>query len=168
MRLIAPALCLLLILGGCASYTDHSAQTGPEKGMFGPVSMRIHPIFTQIKDWTGDGAPDGIDALVEFQDQFGDPTKAAGQVVFELYEFRPSQPDPRGPRLANPWIGTLETVPQQQSRWNRTSRTYSFQLAFPGIRTDRNYVLTAMFELSNGGRFFDRIILEPPPAPQSK
>jgi hypothetical protein len=128
--------------------------------MFGPASMRIHPIFTRVKDWTGDGKPDGIEALLEFQDRFSDPTKAMGSVIFELFEYRPGYPDDRGDSVCNPWIGSLATLEAQQQHWNRTSRTYSFQLAYGGIRLDRNYVLTAIFELNGGGRFFDRMIIE--------
>src|SRR5204863_386407 len=129
--------------------------------MFGPKAMRIHPIFTQVKDWTGDGKPDGIEALIEFQDQFDDPTKASGRVIFELFEYRKDFPDPRGVRIANPWIGSLVTLADQRERWNRTSRTYSFQLAMDSIRANRPYVLSATFEQSGGGRFFDRVILQP-------
>ena len=128
--------------------------------MFGPVTMRIHPIFTQIKDWTGDDKPDGIEALIELQDQFGDPTKASGRVIFELFEYRPYDPDPRGLRLAY-WNAQLFTLADQRERWNRTSRTYGFTLAYDQIRDDRSYVLAATFEMAGGGRFFDRMILEP-------
>ena len=138
---------------------DAAGQRGVD--LFAPASMRIHPIFTQVKDWTGDGNPDGIEALVEFQDQFGDPTKATGRVMFELYEYDREQPDAKDDRIANPWIGSLETIAEQRERWNRTSRTYGFQLALPGISTSSHYVLTAMFEKTDGGRFFDRVVLEP-------
>jgi hypothetical protein len=159
-RSILPILCLLFILG-CESSTP-TPRTPTDAMLFGPAAMRIHPIFTQVKDWTGDNNLDGIEALIELQDQFGDPTKASGQVVFELFEFRKYDPDPRGLRLANPWIGDLGTLEAQRQRWNRTSRTYSFQLAFPQVQTDRSYVLTATFELSGGGRFFDQIIIAAP------
>jgi hypothetical protein len=128
--------------------------------------MRIHPIFTQIKDWTGDGKPDGIEALVELQDQFGDPTKASGRVLFELFEYKPYEPDPRGARLAL-WPGALGTLEDQQARWNRTSRTYSFQLKYDAIDPAHGYVLTATFELSGGGRFFDRTVFEARPVDKS-
>lgn len=134
--------------------------------MFGPTAMRIHPIFTQVKDWNGDGKPDGIEVLIEFQDQFDDPTKATGRVIFELFEYRKDSPDPRGKRLANPWIGSLVTLADQRERWNRTSRTYSFQLTFDQIRPDQDYVLSAIFELSGGGRFFDRIVIQAQPEPR--
>ena len=53
-----------------------------DAALFGPSAMRIHPIFTRLSDWTGDGVPDGIEALIELQDQFGDPTKASGTIIF--------------------------------------------------------------------------------------
>jgi hypothetical protein len=153
------ALCLLLILlTGCASKPVE--RDNAEVIMFGPTRMRLHPIFTQVKDWSGSGHPDGIEAEVEFQDQFGDPTKAAGKIMFELFNYRQGYADPRGERVVNPWVGSLLSLQQQYEHWNRTSRTYSFQLAMPGISTRHTYVLTAMFEHSDGQRFFHRVILK--------
>ena len=125
--------------------------------------MRIHPIFTRVRDWSSDQKPDGIDALIEFQDQFGDPCKAAGTITFEVFDFQKFSPERRGPRVCNPWQGSLLTLADQHERWNRTSRTYGFPLEFNQIDPNRPYVLTATFQLpGNGGRFFDEIILEPP------
>jgi hypothetical protein len=155
--LIATASIFLLV--GCKTFQSYP-RDATDAALFGPSAMRIHPIFTQVKDWTGDGQPDGIEALIELQDQFGDPTKASGQVIFELYEYRKHDPDPRGERLVNPWIGDLSTLDAQRERWNRTSRTYSFQLAYDQIKATESYVLTAEFQLNNGGRFFDQIVLE--------
>ena len=149
---------LLALLAGCTAAPKH-ARTPTEAQMFAPVSMRIHPIFTQVKDWTGDGVVDGIEALLEFQDQFTDPTKAAGDVVFELYAYRPYSPESRGERVLNPWLGSLRTLRDQEARWNRTSRTYSFELEYPEIRDDRDYVLVATFDTGQT-RFFDQIVLE--------
>jgi hypothetical protein len=160
LRGLTGTTAIILLLVGCQS-SKPSARDQTDVALFGPAAMRIHPIFTQIKDWTGDDKPDGVEALVELQDQFGDPTKASGRVIFELYEYRPYDPDPRGQRVVNPWIGDLSTLEAQRDRWNRPSRTYSFQLAYDQVRADRPYVLTATFELSGGGRFFDRMILEP-------
>lgn len=130
--------------------------------------MRIHPIFTQIKDWTGTGVPTGIEALLEFEDQFGDPCKAAGRVIFELYNFNKFDPERKGSRIVNPYVGDLSTVQAQRDRWNRTSRTYTFQLFYYNIPTDKNYVLTAVFQGDDGSRFFDQIILEAQPPPTSR
>src|SRR5205807_9523265 len=110
-------------------------------------------------DWNHDAKPDGIEAQLEFQDQFGDPTKASGRVLFELFDYRTDSPDPRGGRIAGPWVFSLATLDEQHERWNTTLRTYRFQLSYPEIRVDKSYVLTAIFELTGGGRFFDRIVL---------
>jgi hypothetical protein len=157
MRWFAPLL-LLPLLTACSS--KPLDRDNAEVVMFGPTRMRLHPIFTQVKDWTGDNHPDGVEAELEFQDQFGDPTKAAGKVMFELFSYRRGYPDSRGERLVNPWVGSLLSLQQQYEHWNRTSRTYSFQLAMPGISTRKSYVLTAMFEHSDGRRFFSRVILK--------
>ena len=160
MRRAVANLCVnvALLAAGCA--TRQPVPRSPaDAALFAPVSMRIHPIFTQVKDWTGDGKPDGIEALLEFQDQFSDPTKAAGTAIFELYSYNKRSPDPRGERLVNPWVGSLKTLPEQQARWNRTSRTYFFQLAYPQVRLDGDYVLAAEFDTGTT-RFFDEIVLE--------
>jgi hypothetical protein len=155
---LAVAFALFLLGAGCG-VSGPAARTPDAAAMFAPVAMRIHPIFSEIKDWTGDDKPDGVEVNLEFEDQFGDPTKAAGTVVFELFAYRQYEPDPRGERVVNPWIGPLRTLADQQARWNRTSRTYAFQLEYPPIRVDRSYVLTATFN-AGGTRFFDRIVLE--------
>jgi hypothetical protein len=159
-RLLYPCLIVSVTFAlGCEASKPYPRSQG-DATLFGPAAMRIHPIFTQVKDWTNDGKPDGIEALLELQDQFGDPTKASGSVVFELFEYRAYDPEIRGQRVANPWIGDLSSMDAQRERWNRTSRTYGFQLAYPQVNENQAYVLTATFELSNGGRYFDRMILE--------
>jgi hypothetical protein len=169
-----PLVCCLALLAGCSTLQDPGAP--PDPSLFEATAMRIHPIFSGPKDWNSDGKPDGIEVLLEFQDRFSDPTKAAGTVMFELYDFRAAHPDPRGARLANPWIGSITTLNEQSARWNRTSRTYTFQLAYPQVDESHNYVLTANFNDNNGQRFFDRVVFarqqeepapELPPAPST-
>jgi hypothetical protein len=148
-------LTVLAILPGCEG---DLANNTPTADMFAPTGMRIHPIFTQI-EVDKNGKPTGIEAQLEFQDQFGDPTKASGQVLFELYLYRQTSPDPRGKRVGGPWVGSLATLAEQHERWNTTLRTYRFELTDPNLHTDQPYVLSAIFELTGGGRFFDRNIL---------
>jgi hypothetical protein len=163
------SICLLILCAlvcGCAS---RGSVNTSDCALFAPVAMRIHPIFSGLKDWSGDGKPDGIEALLEFEDQFGDPTKAAGTVIFELFTFADYRdnykPDPRGERICNPWVGSLRTLADQEARWNRTSRTYLFQLDEPSVRDDKSYVLTATFDTGTT-RFFDQIVLEGHPHPK--
>jgi hypothetical protein len=164
LRCLTASIALLLLLAGCTQPRLEESSVN-EDALFGPATMRIHPIFTQVKDWSGDGRPDGVEALLEFNDQFGDPTKAAGSVMFELFAYRQGEPDPRGRRVVNPWFGSISTRREQEARWNPTSRTYSFQLAYPKIDSASTYVLTAVFRSVNGGRFFDRVVLEGQEAP---
>ena len=154
---------LLIVLGGCEQQVLRPSppDTGvdQQRDLFGPAKMRLHPIFTQIKNWTGGTSPDGIEAVVEFDDRFGDSSKAAGALVFELYAFRSGFPDPRGERLVEPWTASLSSVDQQQAHWRREIGAYSFLLADGDVRTDRNYVLTATFEPLSGPRIFSQLIL---------
>ena len=168
---LLPALvvvCGLLVASpGCDPSSRARSPSGNADGAAGggdeliaPAQVRIHPIFSRPKDWTGDGRPDGFEALLEVQDRFGEPTRATGKVIFELFEYRRDYPDVRGRRLVNPWVTTLASVEEQQARWNRALRAYVFPLAFPEIQSDRTYVLTATFE-RDGGRLFDQLIVEP-------
>jgi hypothetical protein len=152
---LAALMTALSLLPGCEG---DSPGPAPVANMFAPTGMRIHPIFTQIQV-DKDGKPTGIEAQLEFQDQFGDPTKASGRVLFELYLYRQTSPDPRGKRVGGPWVGSLATLAEQHERWNTTLRTYRFELTDPNIHTDQPYVLGAIFELTGGGRFFDHSIL---------
>src|SRR5690606_29921782 len=124
-------------------------------------SVRLHPIFTQVTDWTGDAAPDGIEALVEINDEFGDATKGGGKMIFELFEFRPRNPDPRGRRVTTPWVGALGTLAEQKAHWNSTTQTYNFELAYPQIDSRQTYVLSVVFHSDTGERFFDQTVLTP-------
>jgi hypothetical protein len=161
MRRLLILSSLMFVLASCSSF-HLTPQANEQSAQFAPVAMRIHPIFTRITDWTGDNYPDGIDALLEFQDQLGDSCKASGRVIFELYSFQKFDAERKGPRICNPWVGTLESVDDQRLRWNRTSRTYGFQLAWSAISATDTYLLTAEFQQANGGRFYDQIVLEPP------
>jgi hypothetical protein len=43
-----------MTLCGCSGLQPFP-RSETDAQLFGPVSMRLHPIFTQVKDWTGDG-----------------------------------------------------------------------------------------------------------------
>lgn len=160
MRSLLATLLISTTAVGCNNSPAADDAAVDEAALFGPAAMRIHPIFSDVKDWTGDDDPDGIEILIEFQDQFGDPTKASGTLIFELFDYRIANPEPRGRRLVNPWVGSIVTLDEQRNRWNRTSRTYTFQLAYPDIDAGKSYVLTATFNSTTGERFLDRAVLE--------
>jgi hypothetical protein len=87
----------MIAICGCSSQPSPDPRTAEENQLFGPVSMKLDT-FSKVKDWNEDNVPDGIEALIEFDDRFGDRIKAAGTVIFELYDYRPYWPDPRGHR----------------------------------------------------------------------
>jgi hypothetical protein len=151
------------LLAGCATRQPTIPPEQQPASMFTPVAMRLHPVFSAIRDWTADGRPDGIEAMVEFQDQFGEPVKANGTVILELFDYRTGYPDPRGQRVVSPYIAELENASSQRSHWNRAGRAYSFQLSYPDISPRKSYVLTASVQLASGARYTNRIVLEPPP-----
>jgi hypothetical protein len=150
---------MLALAAGCGSQPQWEPSV--RQDLFRPAAMRIHPVFTQVRSWSGSGKPDGIELLLEFQDQFGDAAKASGDAVFEVFEFRPGYPDPRGARLVPPFLTTTANVAAQRDHWSRTSRCYIFQLAWPEVDPRRPIVVTATFEMTGGGRFFDTIVLDP-------
>ncbi len=127
--------------------------------MFAPRAVKLHPVFTKIASWSGDERPEGVEALVELRDQFDDTCKGAGSLVFELFEYRTNQPDPRGKRISNPWQADIATVDQQRERWSKTSRCYTFRLAADKVATTGRYVLTVSFTPTNGSRLFDRVVI---------
>src|SRR4051794_11788059 len=102
-----PRLLLLLVpllIPAC----DSSPKIAREES-FGPAKVRLQPTFTQIKDWTGDGKPDGVEAVVELLDSFDEPTRGSGTFVFEIYDFRQNDPNPANKRLGEPWVVKLDT-----------------------------------------------------------
>ena len=101
--------------------------------------------------------PDGVEAHLEFSDQFHDTTKASAQVLFELFEYTPGV---RGRRVGQ-WVGSLATADEQREKWMPTLRTYRFQLPFPAVSFDQSYLLTATVEPTGGSRFpIDQIVLQ--------
>lgn len=150
-------VCLALLAAGCMA--DSSTPAAPANDMFSPRTVRIHPVFTKIASWNGDDRPEGVETFIELRDQFGDPCKGAGSLVFELYEFRANQPDPRGRRLYNPWQVNINTVESQRERWDSTGRSYTFRLAADGINASGRYVMTVSFTPTVGQRLFDRVVL---------
>jgi hypothetical protein len=153
------ALSATFLFSGCSSQIVPRPQTAEESQLFGPVSMKFDT-FSKVKDWSGRGAPDGVEALVEFDDRFGDRTKAAGTILFELFAYRPGWPDPRGVRLANPWTASLSDYDEQKAHWETASGSYLFRLAYDQTAWNRNYVLTATFQSSSGARFFSQTVLK--------
>lgn len=166
LRYVLVLACLGLLCG-CEGPPPHP-RSQLDQQMFGPVGIRLHPTFTQVEDLSHVGKPDGIEATLEVDDQFDEPTRATGRLMFELYQYRKDSPLVRGTRIGGPWITALDTKSQQQEHWNAALRAYTFQLHYPQIAKNRYYVLTAQMDLNASGsatrpagRLFDQLIIEP-------
>ena len=166
--LVFPFASVLLFpwLGGC------TPQKIAREDSFGPSKLRVHPTFTQVKDWTGDGKPDGIEAVVELLDSYGEPTRGSGKFLFELTDYLPENPHGNSHRLAEPWVQVLDTRGQQAAHWSTALRAYTFQLPVPKLSSGFGYVLDVSYETTVEGpsgttrpaRLFDRLVIQPPTA----
>ena len=153
-------LATIAAIAGCGGGPPRAAAVAEQPAMFAPREVRIHPVFTKVIDWSGDGTPDGVEALVELHDQFGDPSKGAGLFTFELFHYAPGQPDPRGGRVCNPWQASVATEDEQRARWSKTGRSYAFRLQADRIAASAPYVFAVTFSPADGGpRLFDRVVL---------
>lgn len=166
---------ILLLLMGCEGSSSYR-RSDLDQQMFGPASVRIHPTFTQVRNLSGEKKPNGIEATLEIEDQFGEPTRSTGRAMFELYDYVRNTPGFRGNRVGGPWIIDLDTKGEQQEHWNPALRAYTFELPYPNVEANRYYVLTVQFDLNNTlaltqpttapttqlvGRLFDQLIIEP-------
>lgn len=166
-----PRAWLLLLVSLCVALSasagcERSRHLAPQPGS-GPASLRIHPTFTRVKNWAGDAKPDGVEAVVEVLDQFGEPIRGWGTLLFELDAYRRADPKYDAQRVDGPWQGELLTNEQQDARWSPALRSYTFQLGSLKVTPGQTYVLQASFESAGGasqpggGRLFDKLILEP-------
>src|SRR5437773_1886060 len=60
------------------------------------------------------------------------------------------------------------TREEQDERWSKALRAYTFQLQMPAINPTKEYVLVGSFETADGAakpggvRLYDRLLIEPP------
>ena len=157
-----------LAFAGACTPTPEPSPAVQATHLFDVVSMQLDT-FSKVKNWSGGTAPNGVEAVVEFDDAFGDRTKAAGSILFEIFDYRPGWPDPRGQRVVNPFSASLVTFDEQKAHWDRASGAYIFRLACDQLAWDRSYVLSATYEAPAGAggppRLFSQIVL---PARQTR
>ena len=150
-------ICVHLCLG-CA--TD--AKQGERPAMFQPAAMRINPTFTRLR--RGEDRQERVETDVELADAFGDATKGAGGIYFELFKYRPDGADVRGTPIGEPAFYDLSTDDAQRQHWQNVIRTYRFRLPFDGLNTGGRYVLSATYQPrpgQGGERLFDRFVVLP-------
>lgn len=131
--------------------------------MLMPRRLEIQP-FTKIKSFDDDRVPDGIELVLRFTDQFGDPVKAVGHMYFELYTFKNASGERKGDRLEF-WDRTIADAKDVRLYWSRTAQMYEFPLAWTqGLpsTTGRKLILTATYRAPWGETLEDEYVLELP------
>jgi len=119
-----------------------------------PREIKLHP-FTGTRTFDAAGGIRGIDVRVQALDAYGDATKAFGEFRFELFEFVPNRPDPKGNRV-NLWNNDLLDPKVNLVHWDPITRTYAFKLQwFNGIPVGERFVLTVTFASPYTDRLFD-------------
>lgn len=141
-------------LAGCDGQPAGRQSVPPPVDLLLPREIRIHS-FTTAKVFEEDGSK-GIEVHIEARDAFGDPTKAFGDYRFELYEFRPQHPQPKGAMLAS-WTEKLGDPKDNALHWRRVSRTYVFNLRYDRpMPPGRKFILEATYS----SPFTDRLFAE--------
>lgn len=146
--------------GGCGrgQITATAEQPTAEEmvGYYSPRSIKLLP-FTKPRSFDNDLIPDGIGVSMRTLDAGGDPVKAFGIFLFELYHYRPASQDHRG-KLIQTWTQPVLDLDDQERFWEKVTDTYEFQLSWEGspIPAQRKFVLATSFQPGPGGdRLFD-------------
>ncbi|MCB9852988.1 MAG: hypothetical protein H6819_07825 [Phycisphaerales bacterium] len=156
---------LTLVLGAsCKRGEISDTGEGPTKEQlveyYSPAQIQILP-FTKVRSFDDDIVPDGLAVSLRPLDGAGDPVKAYGSFLFELYAFRPATATHRGERLQS-WTQTIRTPEDQRTFWERVTSTYEFQLSWEGnpLPNNQKYLLCASFEAAGAERLFDEYEFE--------
>jgi len=140
---------------GGVSETAQGPTTEELVSYYCPKAIKILP-FTKARSFDDDGLPDGLGVSLRTLDAAGDPVKAYGTFIFELYEYRPAASDHRG-RLIQTWTQPVLTPEDQRQFWERVTTTYEFQLSWEGepLTAQKRYVLGVSFQSPGAPRLFD-------------
>ena len=149
---------LVLALAGCNTQSVNSpsattADVTEPLNLLLPSEIQIHP-FTGTRSFDRAGGVNGIDVRTKLIDGFGDTTKGFGDFRFEMYQFRPNSPDPRGPRIST-WQISLMSAKDNLGHWDNITRTYEFKLQWDKpIPVGQRFVLVAVFDSPYTERLF--------------
>lgn len=159
------ALLFLVSTISCTS-TQRKQSTAGENGemvsLLMPARVEVVEPFTQVRDFDGDGALDGIELLVQAVNSMGNPgLQVVGNMRVELFEFVEASAQPRGARIDR-WDVDLSSVELQQKHWNQLTQMYEFRLAVDPARLPRKrkFVLAVTYNTPKGEHLSDESILE--------
>lgn len=120
-----------------------------------PEEIEIHG-FTGVRTFDESGGVKGIDARVTAKNAFGDAAKAFGKFRFELYQFRPNNPDPKGDQVGV-WNTDLSDPKTNVRHWQGHFSGYKFNLKWSrSIPVGKRFVLVVVFSSPFTDRLFDQ------------
>ncbi len=127
---------------------------------YSPRSIKVLP-FTKPRSFDDDAIPDGIGVSLRPLDGAGDPVKAYGTFMFELFARRPASGNHRG-ELLQAWTQPVASPDDQKQFWERVTSTYEFQLSWEGkpLPPQQHYILAASFQAPGSERLFDEYEFE--------
>lgn len=149
---------MLLLIGGCQRGSVSQTGDGPTAEelvkFYSPRSIQVLP-FTKPRSFDADDIPDGLAVSLRPLDAAGDPVKAYGNFMFELYSYRPASTDHRG-QLLQTWNQQINNLEDQKKFWERVTATYEFQLSWEGspIPPQQRYILAASYQAPGSERLF--------------
>lgn len=118
-----------------------------------PWSINIHPL-SGTRAFDDPAGAQGIEARIEARDVYGDTTKAFGDFRFELYEFVPNSPKPKGRRLAM-WSESVVQPEANLRHWDSINRWYVFKLqCYEPLPPGKQFVLSVVFSSPFTQRLF--------------
>lgn len=143
-------LAIGLAVVGCQTTGPASHPTEKERldmlSLMLPERIEILP-FTKITSFDEDNVPDGILAVVQPTDRFGDPVKAVGYFYFELWTYQDASAQRKGKRLAY-WERSLTSSDDVRLYWTH-AKMFEFQLAWTrgleAVQPNHKYLLTASY-----------------------
>ena len=162
--LILPLMGSTLCATGCRRGGISEAAQGPTTeqliALYSPRTIKILP-FTKPRSFDDDAIPDGIGVSLRPLDGAGDPVKAYGSFIFELYDYRAASGDHRG-RLLQSWTQPVVNLDDQKQFWEHVTSTYEFQLSWEGkpLPPQQRYIMAVSFQAPGGKRLFDEYEFE--------
>ena len=132
MLLIAGGLGLGLAVvpGGCVDWRI-GGGTEPRLGDVGEGVWRIHPVRMRVYPSTRLVVEDGdpvLEARIEFTDAAGDPTKAVGDLRFELHSLAATSQTRRQGDLLYRWQVSMRTLQDNHLYYDPITRAYLYRL----------------------------------------
>ena len=134
-----------------------------------PQRIEIVEAFTAFQSFDDDDIPDGIELLLQAHDAYGDSVKIAGGLRIELYSHQPASADPKGRRLLDPWVVTLDDEKDQRRYWNMVTGMYEIPLEFPAGSVTAaegsggQFVLAVTYNTPLDTHLTDEVVLPAPP-----